>query len=217
MSDDGYTRGEAIDVLRAWLLTEHAHAHGGVADEVLNYLQDRVTHLFGPRALIIAGEFLERNDGDLADLASVARRPDRLQELLGTIEEGRRGGFEGAGLFWASGGAPVEGAGRQRMTALLVMAEHGVEDPVWNRPAGDGCPVSLSELGVSQGLVQRLRQWNDTFERLALTDFEWPSPAAEQEWVQHGLRLAHLLQRELPDIDVRYFHSDDDRPLRDGR
>ncbi len=29
-----------------------------------------------------------------------------------------------------------------------------------------------------------------------------------------GLRLAQALQRELPDVDVRYFHADDDRPLR---
>jgi hypothetical protein len=94
------------------------------------------------------------------------------------------------------------------------MAEYGVDDPVWDRPDGDGGPVDLAELGVNEVLLQKLRGWNATFEQLALTAFTWSSRSAETAWVTEGLRLAHHLQRELPDIDVRYAHADDDRPLR---
>ncbi len=32
-------------------------------------------------------------------------------------------------------------------------------------------------------------------------------------WVHQGLALARELQQELPDVDVRYFHAGDDRPV----
>jgi hypothetical protein len=47
------------------------------------------------------------------------------------------------------------------------MAEYSVGDPVWDRPRGDGGPVSLMILGVSESLVQRMRAWNETYERSA--------------------------------------------------
>lgn len=103
---------------------------------------------------------------------------------------------------------------RCRPAALLVMAEHGVGDPVWERPLGSGDPVSLTGLAVPDSFAQRLRGWNEEFERLALTDFEWESRETRSAWVRRGLVLAHELQSELPDMDVRYFHEDDDRPLR---
>jgi hypothetical protein len=94
------------------------------------------------------------------------------------------------------------------------MAEYSVGDPAWDRPVGTGEPVSLSELGVSKPSWNSCGGWNEQFEQLALTDFEWESPEAHAAWVQRGLRLAHELQRELPDVDVRYLHADYDRPLR---
>lgn len=79
---------------------------------------------------------------------------------------------------------------------------------------GRGGLVSLSELDVSDCLVQRLRVWNETYERSAFTDDGSASSEACSVWVQQGLGLARELQQELPDVDVRYFHADDDRPLR---
>ncbi|GID32849.1 hypothetical protein Abr02nite_78320 [Paractinoplanes brasiliensis] len=47
-----------------------------------------------------------------------------------------------------------------RPLALRVMAEHGADDGVWD-PDRDHCgPVELERLGVSAGLVQRLKEWN---------------------------------------------------------
>jgi hypothetical protein len=36
------------------------------------------------------------------------------------------------------------------------MAEHGADDGVWDHRG----PVILAELGVSEGLVRRLKTWN---------------------------------------------------------
>jgi len=100
-----------------------------------------------------------------------------------------------------------------RPTAVLVMAEYGVEDPVWDRPHGHRGEISLADLGVSESLVRRLREWNATFERSPRSD-ELGGPAAISEWVRRGLHLAYDLQWELPDVEVRYAHAGDDRPLR---
>jgi hypothetical protein len=102
-------------------------------------------------------------------------------------------------------------------TALMVMAEHGINDPVWDRPVGHGAPVNLSDLDVAPGLVQRLQAWNERFEDLAKTDFCWPSPDAEATWMREGRDLAYELQNELPDVQVRYAHDGDDRPMRERR
>jgi hypothetical protein len=117
------------------------------------------------------------------------------------IEGKRRPGFE---FQWRA--SPPDG----RPATLLVMAEYSVRDPVWERPRGSGSPVSLKELGVSESLLRRLRAWNETFERHGAGDEAWSSDV----WADEGLALAHELQRELPDVAVRYFHADDDRPLR---
>jgi hypothetical protein len=102
-------------------------------------------------------------------------------------------------------------------SAVLVMAEHGVGDPVWDRPTGTGDPLDLMALGVEPGLVGRLRTWNGRFEALASTGFRWPDEQAHRDWVADGLHLAHALQDVLPAVDVRYFEDHDDRPLRERR
>jgi hypothetical protein len=206
--DDIVGAADALDALRAWLLTEDAYARGGVPDEVLSYLQDHVDRLFGPHATQVAGDVLRRHGGDLADLA---RDRSALLDLLALIQGSRRRGFESE---WRSD-RPAPPAGQaDRPAALLVMAEYSVGDPVWDRPRGRGGPVSLSELDVSEALVRRLRAWNETYERSALTDDGWASSESYSAWVQQGLALARELQNELPDVDVRYFHGDHDRPLR---
>ncbi len=208
---DGRHLVEALGALQAWLLLEDSHERGGIPDEVLHFIHDHISRLLGPRAHAVAGNFLRQHVAAGGSLADLARDRSALLDLLALIEGGRRRGFE---LEWRSDRpAPAEGR-PHRPEALLVMAEHGVGDPVWERPRGSGAPVSLSGLGVSAPLVQRLRAWNETFERSALTDDGWAGPEAESTWVQQGLDLAHELQQELPDIDVRYSHADDDRPLR---
>jgi hypothetical protein len=204
---EGRHTGEALGALQAWLLTEDAYVHGGVPDEVLNYLQDHIDRLLGPHATQVAGDFLRQHIGAGGDLARLARDQSVLGDLLALIEGKRRRGFE---LEWRVDleSAPGE---TYRPEALLVMAEYGVEDPVWDRPRGRGGPVSLSELGVSEPLVRRLRTWNETFERSAATADGWADAGA---WVQQGLALARELQQQLPDLDVRFYHADDDRPLR---
>ncbi len=203
MDEPAINGGQAPDTLRAWLLTEDAYERGGVPDEVLNFMQDHVGRLLGSQAESVLGDFLGEHDHDLAGLA---RDRSRLIELLAQIEGRRRPGFE---MQWQARIGRVPGAEKTRPTALLVMAEYSVGDPVWDRPVGTGGPVELADLEVSPPLVRRLREWNEVFEVLGLTD-DWDAT----DWVQQGLALAHELQRELPDIDVRYRHADDDRPLR---
>lgn len=117
-------------------------------------------------------------------------------------------------------GAPpnrLAGEADARPSALLVMAEYGVEDPVWARPTGHGGPVRLTDLGVTPQLVSRLRGWNEQFENLAATDFEWESPEVEDAWIREGLNLAYELQNQLPDIDISYAHDGDGRSVRERR
>jgi hypothetical protein len=200
---EGTHVAETLEALAAWLLTEEAYERGGVPDEVLTFMQDHIDRMLGPHATQVAGDFLRGHIEAGGGLADLARDRSALLDLLALIEGKRRRGFE---LEWRA-----DGPGRE---TLLVMAEHGVEDPVWDRPRGGGGPVSLSELDVSDSLVQRLRTWNETYERSALIDDGWGSAEALSAWVRQGLALAHELQRELPAVDVRYFHADDDRSLR---
>ncbi|MEW1960108.1 hypothetical protein [Kineococcus sp. NPDC059986] len=196
----------AVSALRAWLLAEEAHPRGGVPDEVLLHLQHHVEELLGPHALFAAGEHVQARVEAGEDLTVLARDRDALDDLLTFVTGKRRPGFE---LQWQADPGP---GGRPR--SLLVMAEHCVGDPLWERPVGNGEPVPMTGLGVPEDLVRDLRRWNEEFEHLSSSDSTWPSPDAEAEWAERGLRLAQALQRELPDVDVRYFHADDDRPLR---
>ena len=102
-------------------------------------------------------------------------------------------------------------------TALTVMAEHCVDDPVWDRPYGDGEPVDLVALQVPLPLVTRLRSWNAEFEALALTAFVWDSPAVEERWRATGLQLAYELQDALPDVEVSFWEDGGARPVRGPR
>ncbi len=201
---------DALDALRAWLLAEDAHERGDVPDEVLVHLQDHVDRLLGSGATLAAGDVLRRHVEAGGDLADLARDRSALLDLLASIEGERRPEPE---LEWRAERPASPTGEAHHPAALLVMAEHGVGDPVWDRPRGGGEPVPLSGLGVSDSLVQRLRAWNGTYERSAPTD-GWADSGARTAWVRHGLALARELQQELPDVDVRYSHAGDDRPLR---
>lgn len=226
---DPPTRAARLQTLRSYLLAEHGYEQGDVSDAELNAAQDRISAELGPRTMAVLSDYLTRSGLGLRD---VADDEARLAPLLQLIEDRRRPGFErppattlpsDTDLYWtaqrpegAPDGSDLPDLGRTgaRPVALLVMAEYSVDDPVWDRPLGEGGPVDLGELGVSDLLVRQLRAWNQTFERLALSDFEWESPQVESAWVDDGLQLARRLQDELPDLDVRYLHADNDRPLR---
>jgi hypothetical protein len=62
-----------------------------------------------------------------------------------------------------------------RPHALRVMAEYMSDDPVWDSNLDHTGPVVLQDLGVSTQLVQRLQAWNEHFNGIALTDFEFAS------------------------------------------
>ncbi len=100
---------------------------------------------------------------------------------------------------------------------VLVMNEHGVEYPLWDRPrppGGTGNPI-VDLPGMSASLGRRLQDWNAQFERIALTDFEWESPEVEAAWERHGIALAAELQAELgPEVTVWYQGlGDQHRPI----
>ena len=100
---------------------------------------------------------------------------------------------------------------------LTVMAEHGVDDPVWDRPQGTGYPVRLADLGVTEDLVSRLREWNAQFQRALLDESLSEGSANRNEWVDHGLQLAYDLQATLRGIEVFYWEDGNRRPLRERR
>jgi hypothetical protein len=95
---------------------------------------------------------------------------------------------------------------------VLVMAEYGDLDGLWDRSPGAVGPLRGARLGVSPALAARLREWNAEFDRCGLVG--WDDPAAEDRWLRTGLHLAYDLQHELgPDVEVRYHHDDDPRPV----
>jgi len=107
-----------------------------------------------------------------------------------------------------------------RPTVVLVMFEWGGEYPLWDRsPHGFG-PVRPEMLGISPGLAERLRSWNDEHDAApdGPENFAWASPRARGEWHRRGLDLAHELQNELGgDVEVRYFDDGDERAVRERR
>ncbi len=94
MDDDPVRLPDALDALRAWLLTEDAYERGDVPDEVLTYLQDHVDRLLGPQTTLVAGALLRRHVEAGRDLADLARDRSALLDLLASIEGGPRPGAE---------------------------------------------------------------------------------------------------------------------------
>jgi hypothetical protein len=66
-------------------------------------------------------------------------------------------------------------------------------------------------------LIERLRAWNERYNGIARTGYEFRTPDEEAVWQSEGLQLAHELQNELPDVEIRYAHNHDDRPVRERR
>ncbi len=68
--------------------------------------------------------------------------------------------------------------------------------------------VRLDELPLSSALKGHLRSWAARFDRLAETNYEWPSSAEHARWVDAGSLLCQQVRGELgPDFDIEYFHT----------
>jgi len=91
---DGRHVAEALDALRAWLLTEDAYERGGVPDEVLIYMQDHIDRLLGPHATLVAGDSLRRHVEAGGALADLTRDRSELLDLLALIEGKRHQGYD---------------------------------------------------------------------------------------------------------------------------
>ena len=110
-------------------------------------------------------------------------------------------------------------------TVVELMAEH-TDAFLWNRSPDrqpdDDYVVDAAALGISPALLARLHAWNADWSRWALGLASLGDrPFDEPGWAQEGLRLAYRLQNEFEalghDIDVRYAHDDDPRPVRERR
>lgn len=66
-----------------------------------------------------------------------------------------------------------------RSVALRVMAEYMDDDPVWDSNVDRLGPVVLEELGVSAGLVQRLRAWMAIANGTAIQQYAGNGSAAQ--------------------------------------
>lgn len=84
---------------------------------------------------------------------------------------------------------------------VLVMAEYMVGDsPLWHRGSRTHIgTVDAAGLGLSASLRHDLRAWNDVFDSLSTTDFEWPSDAVRDAHAVEAFTLASRVQLELGD------------------
>lgn len=99
---------------------------------------------------------------------------------------------------------------------LLLMAEYGIELPLWDRSRTRDASfdrLRRRDLELSAELESRLAAWNQQFDMLAATDFAWPSAEANLAFVVAGHALAAELQRELGGaVLVLYPESDNGAP-----
>lgn len=69
-------------------------------------------------------------------------------------------------------------------TRVILMAEYGQLLPLWDKsPSPDkwSGPFESGVLGLSEGLETRLVRWNERFETLMRSNFEWP-PMGRSSW-----------------------------------
>jgi hypothetical protein len=83
---EGRHRADALGALQAWLLLEDSYERGGVPDEVLHFIHDHISRLFGPQAHAVAGNVLRGHIEAGGNLSDLARDRSALLDLLATIE-----------------------------------------------------------------------------------------------------------------------------------
>ncbi|WP_156036120.1 hypothetical protein [Blastococcus sp. URHD0036] len=103
--------------------------------------------------------------------------------------------------------------------SLTVMPEYTVDLPVWHGPEGHrfNCldAEELAALGVSAGLIDRLRAWQQRFEREHPPFKTWYRPDELVAGVPMGVRLARQLQAELPGYRIYLPGDPDPVPVED--
>lgn len=97
---------------------------------------------------------------------------------------------------------------------LTLMADHGVDIPVWYGPGGDsaGGPDAdeLAAWGVSDRLINRLRAWAEAWDHDPFTSNAAPG---HREGSPTTVRLAQHLQTELPGYRIFLFDGRRRRPI----
>ncbi len=113
------------------------------------------------------------------------------------IEGAAVAGLAAAGAAWtlrhAAWRAPALPFGQRDAPLALILA------PAWRaaplRDAVTGAPVEPAALGLDAGLVERIAAWDATLQAHANAHGQaFPDLAAEQAWIEEGLRIAGLLQ-----------------------
>lgn len=101
-------------------------------------------------------------------------------------------------------------SGLDRPRAVVLMAEYGdvflwehLAPAEWHPGSRNFLP---SELGVTEGLAERLAAWNDEWQDLAYANVD-PAAPEVKAWADRGWALAQELQAALPDIEVLYHHG----------
>jgi hypothetical protein len=100
------------------------------------------------------------------------------------------------------------------LPGLTLMAEYGVDVPVWHGPdserSGHVGAEALSALGVSRPLIERLRAWQEIWDHDPFTS----SPPRES-WsgAPLSVRLARQLQSELPGYRIFLDTRSGPRPV----
>lgn len=74
-------------------------------------------------------------------------------------------------------------------------------DGVWAKSGGG---FDASELPISPGLLERLREWQRWYERRDCSDPDWLELDA---FCTEGERIAHAVKAELPEWTVVYYHE----------
>lgn len=85
---------------------------------------------------------------------------------------------------------------------VRIMCDYSA-DPVW---ASDGTMIDLDDLPVTQELKQRLRAWEEIFDR---QDLFASSPSYDvAAFSRTGRELAREVKRQLPDWTVVYYDEE---------
>jgi hypothetical protein len=90
-----------------------------------------------------------------------------------------------------------------RPTRILLMPSYGIDVlPLWDHGPGVGGPLDQDDVGISDLLAGRLREWN---ERWLDHPPEHPprwSALEENQWRETGYRLAWQLHAELTEVEI---------------
>jgi len=158
----GAKYGEAnVFTLRAWLRAEQALEAGYRLDETVNFMQDRVTAIFGPRVFPILSSFLEQNDFNRDGVDGLLEDEQALHALLELLlaasetQDSLVVEYEWRAERTGPDRRPVRWASRHRRTNALL----GVVTPRRRRIAGERAgPLDCPRVGCCETPGQALSE-----------------------------------------------------------